>query len=66
MNNPGAKHLFDRWQTWLGLPNDELIALILHPDEIQRDMRQVTPFAGILTPKERVNILSKFRKEYRE
>ncbi len=62
--HPEAKPLFDRWWAWLGLPTEELISRILDPGMAAREMRQVTPFAGLLGPKERVRILKKFRKEY--
>jgi len=62
--HPGAKALFDRWQDWLSLPVDELISKILDPGVIARDMRQVTPFVGLLNTKERFQILKQFRKEY--
>jgi transcriptional regulator with XRE-family HTH domain len=62
--HPTAKALFDRWYIWLRLPTDDLITKILDPGLTARDMRQVTPFAGILTPQERTKILKRFRKEY--
>lgn len=63
-NHPGVKPLFDRWCVWLGLPIEELISRMLDPEMMAREMRQVTPFAGLLEPKDRVQILKRFRKEY--
>ncbi len=63
-DHPGVKTLFDRWRVWLNLPTEELIPQILDAGVMARDMRQVTPFAGLLEPKDRVRILKKFRKEY--
>lgn len=60
----GAQALFARWRVWLNLPIDELISSMLDPGLMARDMRQVTPFAGLLNPAERVQILKQFRKEY--
>ena len=62
--HPNAKTLFDRWNLWLNGPTEELIARILDPAVTAREMRQVTPFAGLLDPRERVLILKRFRKEY--
>ncbi len=60
----GAKKLFDSWSRWLELPLEELILKILDPGQEAREMRQVSPFAGLLSPKERVILLTQFRKEY--
>lgn len=59
--HPGTRPLCNRWQTWLELPLEELLTRMLDPGILARDMRQVTPFAGVLTPKERVRILKQFR-----
>lgn len=63
-HQPGAKALFDRWCKWLNLSSEELISKILDPGMMARDMRQVTPFAGLLKPQERVRVLNQFRREY--
>jgi len=63
-HQPGVKVLFDRWQKCLDLPLEELISKILDPGMMARDMRQVTPFAGLLKPQERVRVLNRFRREY--
>jgi len=65
LEHPHAKHLFDLWSQWLLLPMDELINCCLDPGLLGRDMRQVTPFAGILNAKERMEIIRKFRKKKR-
>lgn len=62
--HPGAKPLFNRWRSWLDLPTEELISRMLDPGMTAREMRQVTPFSGLLEPKDRVQILKQFRKEY--
>lgn len=64
--NPGASALFGLWQNWLDLPEDDLISRILDSSVLARDMRQVSPFAGTLSPKERVKILKDFRKAYQK
>lgn len=62
-DHPHAAELLDQWQAWLDLPIDELIARMLDAGVMARDMRQVTPFAGVLDARERMRILKKFRKE---
>lgn len=61
--HPGTRHLCDCWKAWLELPLEELLARMLDPGILARDMRQMTPFAGVLTPKERVRVLEQFRHE---
>jgi transcriptional regulator with XRE-family HTH domain len=60
--HPDVKKLFDCWKQWLALPVDQLVIFCLDTSLFARDMRQVTPFAGVLSAKERVDILKKFRK----
>lgn len=62
--HPEVRPLFVRWRDWLELPVEELILHLLDPGLLAREMRQVTPFAGLLEPKERVRILKQFRREY--
>ena len=62
--HPGANKLLDRWRQWLELPPEALISRILDPGVEAREMRQVTPFAGLLSAKERTRILKRFRREY--
>jgi len=61
---PGAKKLFQHWEKWLQLPVDELIENLLDPDPEAREMRQVSPFSGLLKPAERVKILKRFQLDY--
>jgi hypothetical protein len=61
---PGAKALFERWKAWLELPLAELVSNILDLSPTAREMRQVSPFSGILNPADRVRILKHFRKEF--
>ena len=64
--HPDANKLFDHWEQWLDLPLDDLINCCLDSSVFARDMRQVTPFAGILSARERLEILKRFRKERRQ
>lgn len=61
--HPDARHLFERWGQWLDLPTEDLVGLCLDPGPLARDMRQVTPFAGLLGARERLEVLDKFRKQ---
>lgn len=61
--HPTVKELFERWGTWLDLPTSELIKNVLDKSVVARDMRQVSPFSGMLNQKERLNILKNFQKE---
>ena len=61
--HPGARVLFDRWEAWLRLPVEELVSNMLDPLPQAREMRQVSPFSGLLAPEHRVRILRQFRKE---
>ncbi len=64
--HPNASSLFSSWKTWLQLPTRELVNQMLNPDLIAREMRQTSPFSGILTTQERTQVLKRFRREYRK
>ncbi len=61
--HPHAAALLDRWQSWLELAPGELIDRLLDPSVLARDMRQVSPFSGLLSPAERARVLRRFRRE---
>lgn len=61
--HPHATVLFDNWREWLDMPSHQLIASMLDPHPQAREMRQVSPFSGILTGEERTRILARFRRE---
>lgn len=62
--HPGAQKLLNQWKDWLTLPSENLASKILDPLPEAREMRQVSPFSGVLSPKQRARILRQFRKEY--
>ena len=62
--HPGAHMLFNRWKDWLRLSPETLASRLLDPSPEAREMRQVSPFSGVLGPKHRARILRQFRKEY--
>jgi len=49
------------WRQILGLPWQQIAALIAEPSERAARLRQSSPFAGILTPEERSRIYDAFR-----
>lgn len=52
-----AKPYVEAWERLLDLPLPELTARVLEPSEAGHDLRQVSPFAGVLSPRERWQIL---------
>jgi transcriptional regulator with XRE-family HTH domain len=65
-DHPHASSLNSRWQNWLDLPVADLASRMLDVGEEARDMRQVSPFAGVLSASERTEVLRLFRQECRE
>lgn len=45
-----------RWAEILGRPLPEIEALLVDPGQEARDLRQTSPFAGVLSPRERWRI----------
>jgi len=50
----------DAWVRLLAKPVEEMLALLEQDSEGMRAMRQASPFAGVLTPKERWKIYDAF------
>ncbi|MBI1861602.1 MAG: helix-turn-helix transcriptional regulator [Deltaproteobacteria bacterium] len=61
----GPEALFKSWSEWLSRPLEELILRMLDPSQEGRDLRQVSPFAGLLSSKERIKVINQFRKDER-
>ncbi|HKY14424.1 MAG TPA: helix-turn-helix transcriptional regulator [Microthrixaceae bacterium] len=55
--NPGAKPLLEEWSRIIDRPLEEVVSQLLDPSEHGRDLRQVTPFAGVLSARERAAIV---------
>ncbi len=49
------------WRALLDGPLDTLAAALVRDDETMRDLRQNTPFAGVLAPEERWRIIREVR-----
>ncbi len=60
---PGARPLLDQWRQILRRPVDEITDVMTDPRGFARELRQVTPFAGVLSASERADVYRKFRVE---
>ena len=49
------------WRVLLALPLAELLVKLIDESQEMRDLRQASPFAGVLTPRERWKILDATR-----
>ena len=58
--NGNSQPYFDEWKRILGRPPNEVLDLVVEDSERMRAMRQCTPFAGMLTPKELWKIYDAF------
>jgi hypothetical protein len=58
----GSRPYLDQWRQILERPLDEMLSLIGREDEEMTALRQSSPFAGILDPKERWAIYSRFER----
>lgn len=58
--NPHAWRLLDDWERILHGTTSQVVACMLDPGEHGRDLRQVSPFAGVLTPAQRVAVYRSF------
>lgn len=53
IHGPAVHRYVSRWEALLEGPVEELIRVITSPSPEACDLRQCTPFAGVLAPKER-------------
>ena len=64
VSHPYAAEMVFAWWRWLALPPAELARRIVEEDGwLERDMRQSSPFAGVLTEQERYQVLADFRRD---
>lgn len=56
----GATPLLDEWRRVLERPIEAIIEVMVDPGVHARDLRQVTPFAGVLTATERAAVYRRF------
>ncbi len=64
--HPHAGLLLSRWIMWLDLPLEDLVSRMLDPAPGPREMRQVSPFSGLLSAAERTAVIKSFRLELAE
>jgi transcriptional regulator with XRE-family HTH domain len=62
-NHPEAEQLFREWAVLLDRPLSELVQALIDPSSWGRELRQVTPFAGVLSAEERTDVYRSFRQE---
>lgn len=61
----GVIYYLNRWQNLLQGPLDEFLAFMVSSFQEARDMRQCSPFAGLLSPRERWGIMNNFQEEWK-
>lgn len=65
VNVPRSKPYWDAWRELLSRPLEDMLEAMLDPGERMTAMRQTSPFAGVLTPRERWAIYDEFARENR-
>ena len=58
----GARPLLSRWRALLKRPLEEILEVLVDPRPSARELRHVTPFAGILTAGERAQVYRRFTR----
>lgn len=58
--HPGAAPLLSEWNAILHRPTLEIVDVLLDPHPRARELRQVTPFAGVLSSAERAEVYRRF------
>ena len=61
--HPGASDLLDEWERLLQGSPDALVDALVNPGLHYRDLRHVTPFAGVLSASERATAYREFRRD---
>jgi transcriptional regulator with XRE-family HTH domain len=60
VQHSGAEPLLSEWVRILGLPVDRIVDVMVDAGVHARDLRQVTPFAGVLSASERARAYREF------
>lgn len=58
---PAARKWVDRWGEILGMPPTQMAKCMLEDSEVGRDLRQISPFAGVLDQGDRQIAMKKAR-----
>lgn len=61
--HPGAEPLLREWEVLLDRPVPELASSLTSPAPRERELRHVTPFAGVLSAAERAEVYRAFARE---
>jgi len=61
--HPCASELLDEWERLLQGSLDALADALVNPGLHYRDLRHVTPFAGVLSASERASVYREFRRD---
>ena len=61
--HPCASELLDEWERLLQGSLDVLVDALVNPGVHYRDLRHVTPFAGVLSASERASVYREFRRD---
>lgn len=64
--SPTPIPLLREWEVLLDLPTEHLISLLTDSDPHARELRQVTPFAGVLSAPERARVYQAFAEDEKE
>ncbi|REJ73539.1 MAG: helix-turn-helix domain-containing protein [Acidobacteria bacterium] len=59
-NNPGATEILARWRGLLAGPLSQILEVLRDPRPSARELRHVTPFAGVLSAPERAEVYRRF------
>jgi hypothetical protein len=60
----GAAYYFNRWESILDGPLNELLDFMVSPSQDARDMRQAAPFVRVLSNRERWGVIRNFSEEW--
>ena len=63
--HPGARQLLDEWKVLLRRPLNALLPVLRDPTPWARELRQVTPFTGVLSARERAHVYRCFAEAER-
>jgi transcriptional regulator with XRE-family HTH domain len=61
--HPKAGQLLQEWEVILNRPVSEMAPALTDPSPWNRELRQVTPFAGVLSAEERTEVYRSFRED---
>jgi len=60
-----SRQWLDQWERLLSGPMDRVLEVLTSRSPLARELRQNSPFAGVLTEQERHSVLSAFNAEHR-